>query len=174
MCLTEQDRKRVEARREATKKREEEQKTQQEQETKHPQVQKEIVLPPRQFTDLSTRSSLASAPLREGTEQARAASVLMEEDEDDFDEEKYSEDKGEWSVIPEEDIPWHHKKLYELYGKEADSFLYPKFEEDQKKPVGPINPKLRQQGGEIKFYVLLNECQTLSIETCCSCLKIDF
>ena len=72
------------------------------------------------------------------------ASALEEEDE--------PEECMEPEPRPEsEAVPWHHEQLYRLYGKKADYFLYPKFEPEKKKMVGPMNPELRREGGKIFF-----------------------
>ena len=31
-----------------------------------------------------------------------------------------------------EELPWHHAQLYQLYGEEADYFLYPKMQPEKK------------------------------------------
>ena len=67
-------------------------------------------------------------------------------------------------------VPWHHEQLYQLYGKEADYFLYPKMEDKERRRMKVVKPeakKLRHvgQGGSSwwchqmeTFFALLAFC----------------
>ncbi|XP_013380834.1 uncharacterized protein LOC106151939 [Lingula anatina] len=66
----------------------------------------------------------------------------------------YANGKKKSKKLTEEqktNLPWHHLQLYELYGDEADDFLYPKMEQTVQKQ---INPNLRKQGGRAGAEVL--------------------
>lgn len=106
-------------------------------------------------------SSLGSAPIHDGDERQSPIDETLEEgflanlkeEEEEFEEDEDLDEDGD---EPPEELPWHHQQLYHLYGKQADYFLYPKFQQDKKAASKPLQPRIRKLAGEQDFIWFYN------------------
>ncbi len=95
-------------------------------------------------SEISTHSSLASGPVH--VIATSPQNSILEEEDEEQDEDDDEEARCSKTQPRPDQLPWHHEQLYKLYGKEADYFLYPKFDDKEKKKTAkkPMNPKLRK------------------------------
>lgn len=101
------------------------------------------------FLSESTLASLRTAPLEPRDDVINPhGSPLVEEDENDLDT------NASTAIAVADDpqfqtLPWHHKEMYRMFGKQADYYLHPKIEDDAKKrSPKPLNEKMKEHASK--------------------------